>query len=155
LRNSNVTPDDRIPFWKKKWGTPRLLDEDATEAAFDEFLNAFVPTHMHKQFVRLFWSAKPKFANRFFVDGATFHDWETKILNLANSDLGRIEAIVMYGSPDRMEAHLLKGESRRSLRDVVMDDRQPACAIVRVDQVVLYLFVEPKMRGCVVRIVHV
>ncbi len=151
MPNSNVTPEDRIPFWKKKWGASRLLDEAATEAAFDEFLDAFVPSHMRKQFVKLFWSSKPKFANRYFVDEAAFHNWNTKILQLAHQEQGKVEAIVIYGSPDRLEAHQIKGELRRTLRDVIVDDWQPACAIVRTDQVTLYLFVEPKMRGCVVR----
>jgi hypothetical protein len=147
----NVTPVDRIPFWKKKWGTSRVLDEAATEAAFDEFLSAFVPTHMQKQFSKLFWSAKPKFANRFFVDEASFQNWDTKIADLVHTHEGRVEATVIYGSADRLEAHLIKGEMRRSLRDVVMDDWHVACAIVRTDHSVLYVFVEPKMRGCVVR----
>jgi len=151
LRNSTVTPPDRIPFWMKKWAKPRLLDEAATEAAFDEFVEAFVPGHMHKRFSKLFWSAKPKFDNRFFVDEATFLDWDAKIADLAHSSEGKVEATVIYGSHDRLEAHVLKGEPRRSLRDIVMDDWQAACAIVRADRCVVYLFVEPKMRGCVVR----
>jgi len=151
--SSSVTPADRVPFWKKLWGTPRLLDEAATDEAFEEFEESFVPSHMHKIFTKSF-GGKTKLDNRFFVDEALFHNWDSKLQDLVHASQGKADVIVIYGSPDRLEAHFLKGELRRSLRDIVKDDWQAACAIVRAGRTTLYLFVDIKMRGCLVRTVQ-
>ena len=150
---AGVTPADRIGFWKKLWGTPQLMDQSATDEAFEEFQNELVPTHMHKAFLKTFGAPKAKFNNRFFNDDAVFQNWNTRLEQLAPGEHGKAEVIVIYGSPERLEGHLLRGELRRSLRDVIMDDWHPACAIIRTSRATLYLFVEPKMRGCIIRTV--
>lgn len=147
------TPDNRVDRWKKLWATPRLLDDAATDEAFDEFAEALVPSHMHKMFLKQFGTPKSQFGNRFFVDGVSFQNWETRFSILGAGESGSLEATVIYGSPDRLEAHQLRGETRRKLRDVVIDDWHAACAIVRSPRATFYVFVEPKMRGCIVRTV--
>lgn len=149
----SVTPPDRVERWKKLWGTPRKLEVAATDAAFEEFQEALVPGHMHKLFLKTFGTPKAKFGNRFFSDDSSFHKWETRLSRLIGEG-ENIEAIVIYGSPDRLEAHAMKGERRRTLRDIVIDDWQAACAIVRAEHTTLYIFIEPKMRGCIVRTVQ-
>jgi hypothetical protein len=49
-----------------------------------------------------------------------------------------------------MEAHRIRGQTRRTLRDVIIDDWYGACAIVRSQGTVLYLFIEHKMKGVIV-----
>lgn len=149
-----ISPANRVERWKKLWSTPRRLDGAETDAAFEEFQQALVPGHMHKQFLKLFGLPKAKFGNRFFVDEAVYQNWDTKISTLARVGEGHVEATVIYGSPDELEAHRFRGEPRRTLRDVVVDDWQAACAIVHAGPTTLYLFVEPKMRGCIVRTVR-
>jgi hypothetical protein len=149
----HVTPPDRMDRWKKMWATPRLLDAEATDLAFEEFQEQFVPGHMHKLFLRSFGTPGAKFNNRFFSDHASFQNWDLKIGELVGAEGGHIEAIVIYGSPDRLEAHFLRGERRRRLRDIFIDDWHPACAIVRGGRVTLYVFIDNKMRGCIVNTV--
>ena len=148
---TSVTPDNRIDRWKKLWAKPKRLDDAETDAAYEAFQEAFVPRHMHKQFLRFFGSPKAQFGNRFFMDDATYRNWDTK-LELLMMEEGPAYATVIYGSTDRLEAHTLRGEMRRSLRDIVIDDWHAACGIVRAGDTLLYFFVEPKMKGCVVRI---
>jgi len=148
-----ITPADRFELWKKLWGTPKLLNDIETEAAFEEFQESFIPGHMQKYFLKSFGVPKAVFGNRYFMEDAQYRNWDTPISSLAGEG-DRIEAVVVYGSPEKIEAHLLKGERRRTLRDVVMDDWQAACAIVRAGATTLYIFIEPKMRGCIVRAVH-
>jgi hypothetical protein len=148
-----VTTENRLPFWKKLWATPRLLDQEATDSAFDEFQEGLIPRHMHKIFLKSFGAKKDQLNNRFFVDEATFQSWDSKLQELLPSHEESVEAIVIYGSPDRLEAHQLKGQPRRTVRDIVVDDWQAACGIVTAGHSKLYLFVEPKMRGCIVRVV--
>ncbi len=150
---ADVTPADRIGFWKKLWGTPQRMTQDATDLAFEEFQDEFVPRHMHKAFLKTFGAPKAKFNNRFFSDDAVYQNWNTRLEQLAPGEQGKAEVIVIYGSTERLEAHLLHGELRRSLRDVIMDDWHPACAIIRTSRATLYLFVEPKMRGCLIKTV--
>jgi hypothetical protein len=57
---------------------------------------------------------------------------------------------VIYGSPDAIEGHQLRGQVRRTLRDIVIDDWFAAAAIVRGGGMNLYVFVEYKMKGCIV-----
>ncbi|RYG23345.1 hypothetical protein EON82_14305 [bacterium] len=109
------TPPGRVDRWKKLWGTPRPLDNASVEDAFDEFRDAFVPSHMHKP-----------------------------------TDVEEVEVEVIYGSPESLEGWRLKGQTRRSLRDIVIDDWHAACAIVRAGATTLYVFVEPKIVGCLV-----
>ncbi len=148
-----VTPEDRMAKWKKLWATPKLLDDEATDLAFEEFQEAFVPTHMHKKFLQFFGTPRAAFGNRFFYDDAVFMEWTRTLRTLGLDRLPHVEVTVIYGSPDRLEAHQLRGEPRRALRDIIIDDWQAACAIVRGAESTLYVFVEPKMRGCMVRTV--
>ncbi len=145
-----ITPEDRMAKWQKLWGSPRLLDSEATEAAFEEFQESFIPGRIQKHFQKLFGTPKSQFGNRYFMEDAQFQNWDTKLTGLADLD-DHVEVVVIYGSPDDLEAHALRGDRRRSLRDIVIDDWQAACAIVRARSATLYVFVEPKMRGCVVR----
>ncbi len=149
----SVTPDNRVDRWKKMWATPRKLTQEETELAFEEFQDALVPRHMHKQFLRFFGLPKSKFGNRFFKDGALYVNWDSKLANYFGMEGPHLEATVIYGSPDRLEAHVLRGERRRSFRDIIIDDWHTACAIVKDENRALYIFVEPKMRGVIVLIV--
>ena len=149
----SVTPDNRVERWKKMWGTPRRLDEEETDAAFEEFEENLVPRHMHKLFLKSFGQPKAQFGNRFFADEATYQSWDTR-LSALGANASHVETIVIYGSPEKLEAHWLRGESRRTLRDIVIDDWHAACAIVRGGARTFYVFVEPKMRGCIVRVVR-
>jgi len=150
---TSVTPANRVERWKKLWATPKRLDADATDAAFEEFQEALVPSHMHKQFLKFFGQPKAQFGNRFFVDEAVFHDWETRLTALGAPEGTHLDVTIIYGSPDALEAHSLRGESRRKLRDIVIDDWQAACGIIRAESQTFYFFIEPKMRGCIVRTV--
>ena len=142
-----------MPAWKKLWATPRLLNQEETDAAFEEFQEGFIPGHMRKYFLKSFGVPKAVFGNRYFMEDATYRNWDMKISSFAGEG-EQVEAIAIYGSPDRLEAHALRGERRRSLRDVIVDDWQAACAIVRAGETTLLIFVEPKMRGCIVRAIH-
>ena len=150
----HVTPEGRIDRWKKLWGTPKRLNDEENAAAFDEFADALVPSHMHKKFLKTFGVPKAPFGNRFFLDDAVYKNWDIRLATLLPPDATHVEVVVLYGSPDALEGHRLKGETRRSLRDIVVDDWHAACAIVRSGGTSLYVFVEPKMRGCVVRTVR-
>ena|SRR5579862_2462910 len=146
-----ITPEDRLEKWKKLWATPKLLDDEATDAAFEDFQESFVPSHMHKKFLQFFGTPKAQFGNRFFMEDAVYQNWDTKLSSLGLGTIGHVEVTVIYASPDRLEGHWLRGETRRTLRDIIVDDWHAACAIVSSDQGKLYVFVEPKMKGCVVR----
>jgi len=149
--SGSITPGDRLERWKKLWATPRLLEEADVDAAFEEFEEAFVPSHMHKKFLQFFGVPKAQFGNRFFMEDAVFHNWDTRIGSLVNNAGTHVEVTVIYGSPDRLEGYALRGESRRTLRDIFIDDWHAACAMVRAGDTTLYAFIEPKMRGCIVR----
>lgn len=151
---TSATPPGRVDRWKKLWGTPKTLDEAATGDAFDEFEDALVPSHMHKKFLKSFGVPKAQFGNRFFVDEVVFRTWETRFSSLVSSDTTHVEATVIYGSPDALEGHRLRGEARRSLKDLMIDDWHAACAIVRGGATTVYVFVEPRMKGCAVRVVR-
>jgi hypothetical protein len=152
--SSSVTPDNRVDRWKKMWGTPRKLDPEETEIAFDEFAQAVVPGHMHKMFLKNFGVPKAQFGNRYFGEETSFQNWDTRLSSLLGEG-DHLEAIVIYASPEKIEAHWLRGERRRTLRDIVIDDWHAACAIVKAGSSRLNLFIEPKMRGCIIRIVQV
>gem|GEM_PF-1106556 len=147
-----VTPPNRMERWKKLWGTPRKLEGEALDLAFEEFEDALVPRHMHKLFLKSFGQPKSKFGNRFFADDSIYRNWDMKISQFAGEG-EHVEATIIYGSPDKLEGHVLRGERRRSLRDIVIDDWHAACVIVRAGKTTLYVFVEPKMKGCIVRTV--
>ncbi len=149
---TNVTPADRLERWKKLWATPRLMEEAETDAAFETFVEGMVPGHMHKRFLKFFGVPKTHFGNRFFGEGSVYHDWDTRISSLAGFESTHAEVQVVYGSPDKLEGHALRGEIRRTLRDIVMDDWHAAFAVVRVGSATLFVFVEPKMRGCIVKV---
>jgi hypothetical protein len=150
----HVTPPDRVDRWKKLWGAPKRLNDDENAAAFDEFADALVPSHMHKKFLKTFGVPKAQFGNRFFVDDAHYKNWDTKLASLLPPDVTHVEVVVLYGSPDALEGHKMRGETRRTLRDIVIDDWQAACSIARAGRTSVYIFVEPKMRGCVVRTIR-
>lgn len=144
-----VTPANRVDRWKKLWATPRKLSLDETEITFEAFQEAFVPSHMHKKFLQFFGQPKAKFGNRFFVDECIFFDWDTDFKSLGVKD-EHVDVTVVYGSPDALEGHALRGQTRRSLRDVFIDDWHAALAIARAGETEIFFFIEPKMRGCVV-----
>ncbi|MDR3691895.1 MAG: hypothetical protein P4L46_21120 [Fimbriimonas sp.] len=152
--NKSVTPENRLAHWKKIWATPRRLNQDAADAAFDEFCDGLIPRHMHKIFLKSFGVKRDQLNNRFFVDEASFMDWDSKIQEILSGADGVVEATVIYGSPEGLEAHMLKGQPRRTLRDIIVDDWQAACGIVTLGEHKLFLFVEPKMRGCIVRVIR-
>lgn len=144
-----ITPPDRIGKWGPLWAKPKLLDSAATEAAYEEFVEGFVPSRMHNLFLRTFGVKKAIFGNRFFMEDAIYHDWNVKL-----SDLGAeepLDVIAIYALGEELEGYQLRGQSRRSLRDIVIDDWHASCAIVRSGETRLFVFVEPKMRGCIVR----
>ncbi len=132
------------------WATPRLLDDVETEAAFDEFRETFVPTHMHKRFLKTFGVEKAGFGNRFFHEEAVYRQWSAKLSTMSGSSLGVAEVTVIYASADSLEAYVLRGEMRRSLQDIFIDDWHAACATIQTPTARLYAFVEPKMKGAVV-----
>ena len=146
----HVTPDNRIDRWKKLWATPKKLTPVETDEAFEEFQEEFVPGHMHKYFLKSFGVPKAQFGNRFFMEDAQYRNWDMRISSFVGEG-EHIEATVIYGSIDALEAHHLKGERRRTLRDIIIDDWQAACAIIRSKEANIFVFVEPKMRGCMVR----
>ena len=147
-----MVPANRLERWKKLWATPRLLEDEATNAAFDEFIGRFVPTHMHKQFLKFFGQPKAQFGNRFFMEDSVYQNWDTKLASLGAGTVSHVEVTVIYGSPTELQAYGLRGEPRRSLHDIVIDDWHSACAIVRAGDTTIYVFVEPKMKGCVIRV---
>ncbi len=151
--NPRPTPEGRVDRWKKLWGTPRPLSVKETEEAFDEFRESFVPGHMHKRFLKTFGVPKASFGNRFFVDEASFRNWNTRLNQILPADVAEAEVEVVYGSVDAIEGWRLRGDTRRSLRDVFIDDWFGACAIVRAGATTLYLFIEPKIQGVLVRVV--
>ncbi len=145
-----VVPENRVEVWKKKWGTPVLLDQAVAEAALEEFVEAFIPGHMHNRFERTFGVARAKFGNRFFHEDAKYRTWEVRLSEMLKTDATHLEAIVIYAAGERVEAYRIRGELRRSLGDIFVDDWHAACAIVRDSEMTLYAFVEPKMKGSVV-----
>lgn len=152
--NVRATPDNRVDRWKKLWGTPKPLGDDAVSEAFDEFRDNFVPSHMHKWFMKTFGQPKAAFGNRCFVDEAVYRSFDIRMSEFFGSDITHVEATVIYGSPDSLEGWALRGEVRRSMRDLFIDDWHAVCAIVRGGDTTLYAFVELKMKGCVVRSVR-
>ena len=149
-----ITPENRLETWKKLWGSPRLMDDGETEAAFDEFVDAFVTSHMRKRFLKLFGVPKAQFGNRCFMEDASFRNWETKLTSLGAAEGGHVEVTVIYALGESLEAHWVRGQSRRSLRDIFVDDWEGACAIARADEVTFYMFVQAKGGGCMVRVVQ-
>lgn len=148
------TPEGRVDRWKKLWGTPRRLSVQETEDAFDEFADAFVPSHMHKRFLKTFGVPKASFGNRFFLDDVTFRNWNTRLNQILPGDVAEVEVEVVYGSTEAIEGWRLRGETRRSLRDVFVDDWFGGLAVVRAGETTLYLFIEPKIQGVLVRVVR-
>jgi hypothetical protein len=132
------------------WGTPRPMTEAQVNDAFDEFREAFVPGHMHKRFLKTFGVPKASFGNRFFSDDAKFWNWLSRLNQILPTEVEEAEVDVIYGSPDAIEGWKLKGPTRRNLRDIVIDDWHAACAIVRSPKTTLYVFIEPKIVGCLV-----
>ncbi len=145
-----VTPEHRVDRWKKLWAAPKVLTLEETETAYEEFQDALIPSHMHNLFLRTFGLPKAKFGNRFFKDAANYVNWDNTLGSYFGMVGDHIYATVIYGSPDKLEGHELRGERRRSFKDIVIDDWHAACAIARDGDQVLYIFVEPKMRGVIV-----
>ena len=145
-----VTPENRIEKWKKLWGTPKLLDETETDAAFDDFVDTFVPRNMHKMFLKTFGTPKGKFGNRFFAESAVYRNWDTRIAQLIDDSATHAEVTIIYANADLLEAYAMRGEVRRSLRDIFIDDWHAGCALIRAGDCTIYAVVELKMKGCVV-----
>lgn len=146
-----ITPPDRLEKWKKLWATPRAASDEETEKGFEEFLDEFVPSHMHKLFRKSFGVPKVKFGNRFFKGDAQYLKWDTKLSMLMGVG-EHVSVLAIYASGDEIEGYQLRGERRRTLRDIIIDDWVASCAIVRGDEKTVYVFVEEKMRGCIVRV---
>jgi hypothetical protein len=139
-----------VEAWRKKWGTPVKLDDAIAQVWLDEFERQFIPGHMLKRFQKTFGVPRAKFGNRFFHDDAKYRTWEVRLSELLKSEATHLEAVVIYEADERVEAYKIRGELRRSLGDIFVDDWHAACAIVRDENVTLYAFVEPKMKGSVV-----
>lgn len=145
-----ITPEGRVEKWKKLWATPRLLSDAEATNAFEEFIDVFIPSRMEKKFRQFFPTPRAKFGNRFFRDDAVFYTWERTLASLGLQDVTHAEVSIIYPSVEAIEGHRLRGETRRSLKDLVVDDWHPACAIAEGGPTKLYIFIEPKMRGCIV-----
>jgi hypothetical protein len=139
----------REETWKKLWAAPVQLDDAATEAAFEELTEALVPRHMRGRFVKRFGVPKERFGNRFFVDGAVFRDWNAKLSDLGAAS-SHVEVDVITAAGDELRGYRLRGQSRRTLKDIVIDDAEAVCAIVRDSQVTLYVLTEPGVKGAIV-----
>ncbi len=146
-----ITPPERVDRWKKLWATPKKLSDAETDTIFDEFMDAFVPRHMQKKFSTSFGFPKAMFNNRFFMEDATFQNWTAKLSSLVGFDGDHVEVTMIYASPDALEAHTLRGERRRTIKDFLIDDWHSACAIARAGSKTLYIFIQPRMRGCMIR----
>lgn len=146
-----ITPEGRLEKWKKLWGAVRQLPEEDAETVFEEFVENFVPGHMEKKFRQFFGTPRAKFGNRFFFDDSVYHTFETSLASLGLRDMTHAEATVIYPSMESVEAHSMRGEVRRTLKDLVIDDWHAGAAIVRSGDITMYIFVEPKMKGCIVR----
>lgn len=105
---------------------------------------------MRKMFLKQFGHPKAQYGVRFFLEDITRYNWNTR-LGLVLGEGEHIEATVIYGTPDALEAYRLRGERRRSLKDIVIDDWHSACAIIKSPTKTIYLFVEEKMNGCLLR----
>lgn len=147
-----VTPEGRAEAWKRWWSKPILLGDEETSAAFDEFVEHFVPGHMQKQFFKFFGKPKSVFGNRFFYDDSVYHPLSMRFASLLHDDQV-IELTIIYGNEGDIEAHAMRGESRRSFKDAVIDDWHAACGIARTPERTFYFFCEPKGRGCIVKTV--
>jgi hypothetical protein len=145
-----ITPEGRIERWKKLWSTPRPLSTEEADKAFEDFVETFVPGHMEKKFRQFFGTPRAKFGNRFFRDDVKFHAWDRSLASLGIREGTHAEATVIYAGLDDIEAHRMRGETRRTLKDLVIDDWHAACAIAEGEETKLYIFIEPKMRGCIV-----
>lgn len=145
-----ITPEAHIVHWKRFWASPRKLTEAETDEAFEAFIEEFVPGHMKKKFRQFFPTPRAKFGNRFFHDDAVYYTMERTLASLGISEVSHAEVTVIHASPDALEGYRLRGEVRRALRDIVVDDWHAACAIAEGPGIKLYIFVEPKMRGCIV-----
>jgi hypothetical protein len=139
----------REETWKRLWAAPIELNDAATEATFEELTEALVPGHMQGRFVKRFGVPRERFGNRFFVEGAVFRDWSTRLTELGVAG-SHVEVDVVTASGDELRGYRLRGQSRRTLKDVVIDDSEAVCAIVRDSQVTLYILTEPGMRGAIV-----
>lgn len=145
-----ITPEGRVEKWKKLWSTPRLLSADEADTVFEDFVDNFVPGHMEKKFRQFFGTPRAKFGNRFFLDEVVFQTWDRSLASLGIKDVTHAEVDIIYASPDDIEGYHLRGETRRTLKDIVIDDWHAACVVATGGQTKLYIFIEPKMRGCIV-----
>jgi hypothetical protein len=108
---------------------------------------------MRKRFLQLFGTPKAQFGNRCFMEDASFRKWDTKFSFLGAPEGGHVEATVIYASGEELEGHWMRGQSRRTLKDVLVDDWEGGCAIVRSGAATFYLFVQARGEGCMVRTV--
>lgn len=145
-----ITPEGRVERWKKLWSAPKLLSTEDADAAFETFVSEFVPGHMEKKFRQFFGTPRAKFGNRFFLDDSKYYTLDRSFTSLGVREGTHVEAIVIYAGLHEVEAYRLRGETRRTLKDLMIDDWHAACAIVEGESTMLYVFIEPKMKGCIV-----
>lgn len=135
------------------WGKAVLVGETETTELFDDFVENFVVGHMQNRFLKTFGVPKATFGNRFFHEDAVYFRLDMRISHLI-TQATHVETVVLYGSPEEVEAHRMRGETRRKFRDVFVDDWHPGCAIVIAEGKTLYMFCEPKGEGVIVRTVR-
>lgn len=147
----------RQETWLKLWGKARPLSDDETSLVFEEFLEQFVPPHMHKMFIRVIDAPKAKFGNRFFREDSAFTPFETPLFQLLHSAAPEdmVEAKVILPRAEKFDGFVLKGQARRTLRQLVIDDWQTTMATLNLEGETVYVFVEPKMGGCMIRTVGI
>lgn len=139
----------RTETWKKLWGTPVALSDEETEQIFDEVIDALIPTHMQVRFAKRFGVPKEKFNNRYFTDRAVFKGWDAKLSHLGlEGETVFVEVVVPTG--DEIRGYRLKGQTRRALKDIVIDDVEAVCAVARTPMMTIYIFAEAGTRGCIV-----
>lgn len=146
-----ITPEGRLESWKRRWSAPRQLSDAEAEAVFDRFVEGFIPGHMEKKFRQFFGTPRAKFGNRFFCDDAFYHDWDRTLATLGFAEVQHAEVAILYAQGKTLEGYRFRGEPRRSLKDLFVDDWHAAVAVIEAGDLVMYAFIEPKMRGSVVR----
>lgn len=135
--------------WKKLWATPVELDEEATEAIFDELLDAIVPSHVQIRFTKRFGNPKEKFDNRFFSDRSFFREWTTTLSHLG-AEGGQMTVDVVTASGKDFHGYRLKGQTRRTIKDIVIDSHQSVGAIARTSMITIYMLVMSGTKGAIV-----
>jgi hypothetical protein len=148
---ATVTPEGRIEQWKRKWSHPQLLNDSLSTQVFETFLDAFVPSHMVKQFVKTFGVPKAAYGNRFFPENSSFVPLSVRIGSLLGPTTVPLEADLMYALADDIEVYRIRSDTKRTFKDLFIDDWHAACATFRCEFGTGHAFIEPKMRGAIVQ----